>query len=148
MSRREQIGKISAERLDQFFNETEPLYKMLHIRLTKIGDGSSEVSVIVPQRFFRMGGVVQGGALTAIMDYAGGIAGLTVNDGADQVTQELKINYLRPLSKMPLTCKANVLKSGKRAIVIRIDLFDADGKLCDTGIGTWYVLDQTICPQH
>jgi uncharacterized protein (TIGR00369 family) len=148
MSRRDQIGQLSAESLDRFFKETEPLYRMLNIKLLKISPGRAEVSAEVPKDFFRMGGVVQGGALAAIMDYTGGLTGLTVNEGADQVTQELKINYLRPASKLPLTCKGEVLKSGKRAIVIRMDLFDADGMLCDTGLGTWYVLDQTIGPSR
>lgn len=148
MDRRDQIGQISVESLDKFFKETESLYRMLNIKLLKIGAGRAEVSAEVPRDFFRMGGVVQGGALAAIMDYTGGLAGLTVNVGADQVTQELKINYLRPASKLPLVCKGEVLKSGKRAIVIRIDLFDAGGTLCDTGLGTWYVLDQTISPSR
>lgn len=74
------------------------------------------------------------------IDITGGLAALTVNDAMDQVTQELKINFLEPMYKGPFTIEGKVLRKGSTVIVVEIEFKDADGKLGAKAIGSWYIL--------
>jgi hypothetical protein len=42
----------------------------------------------------RVGGVLHGGVIMAVLDETMGFAALTLNDGVGQVTVELKVNFL------------------------------------------------------
>jgi uncharacterized protein (TIGR00369 family) len=81
--------------------------------------------------------------MTAI-DFAGGFAALSVNDGIDQVTQELKINFLEPIYKGPFRTIGRVLRKGKHTIVVEIKVYDSENKLGAVAIGTWFMLRNNI----
>ncbi len=78
--------------------------------------------------------------IMTIMDFTGGIAVASINDGDDQVTQELKVNFLEPMYKGPFSCRASILRKGYTAVIVDIELRDADGKLGAKGLGTWYII--------
>jgi len=48
----------------------------------------------------------------------GGAAATTVPEGRDVLTVENKISFLRPASGSSLTCRAEVLRSGKNLVFV------------------------------
>ena len=147
MTRVSDIGVLNEENVNDFFLKTESLFRELGMRVLEIKSGYAKTKSDMPKVFFRMGSVAQGGVLMAVMDYTGGLAALTHNESADQVTMELKINFLEPMSATPFICEGRLLRKGGKTMVIRIDLFDANGRLGATGLGTWYILDAAVGPR-
>ncbi|BCU70216.1 esterase [Stygiolobus caldivivus] len=118
----------------------EKLFSYLGLKVIKIEKGYVETSLEYSENVLRIGGVLHGGAIMTTIDYTGGLATMTVNDGEDQVTQELKINFLEPMSNGPFRCVAKVVRAGRTAVVVEVDFFDKDGVLGAKALGTWYIL--------
>lgn len=86
----------------------------------------------------RQHGFVHGGVVSYAADNALTYAGGRVL-GADVVTSEFKINYLRPAQGERLIARGAVIHAGKSQAVCRCDVFASDAgqeKLCATAQGT------------
>lgn len=87
-------------------------------------------------------GFFAGGAIGTLADVAGGYAAMSVAPaGHDVLTLEYKINFLRPAIGALLTATATVLRTGRSAIITRVDVVDDQGRLCAA-------MQQTIVPAH
>ncbi|MDJ0277157.1 PaaI family thioesterase [Sphingomonas sp. 2R-10] len=76
-------------------------------------------------------GFFAGGAIGTLADVAGGYAAMSVAPaGHDVLTLEYKINFLRPATGAMLIAEAAVLRAGRLMIVTRVDVFDAERRLC------------------
>ncbi len=144
-------------RLDDFknmYNDVDELNSMMRndrlfnymgIKFTKVSSGHVELEFPISENVIRVGNVLHGGMIMTAMDYTGGFTCMTVASGMDQVTQELKINFLAPMAKSPFRFVGDIIKNGRTAIVVEIKAYDSENKLCAIGIGTWYVLhDRTV----
>jgi len=69
----------------------------LEVKIISLEPGRAVIEIPYKQELTRRGKVLHGGMIMTAIDIAGGLAVLTVNDGVDQVTQELKINFLEPI---------------------------------------------------
>ncbi len=113
---------------------------LLNAKIIRAENGESEIEFPFREELTRRGGVLNGGIMATAMDLAGGLAVSTVNDGLDQVTQEMKINFLEPMFKGPFKCKARVIRKGRTAVVVLIELTDREGKVGAISLGTWYII--------
>ena len=120
--------------------EKESVASYLGMRVVEVKDGRSKIEIPYSERICRRGGVLHGGMIVTSMDYAGGLAVASINDGIDQVTQELKVNFFEPMYKGPFTVEAKVLRKGRTAVVVEIEFRDSEGKLGAVGLGTWYII--------
>lgn len=84
--------------------------------------------------------MIHGDVIMTAIDITGGIATFSVNDGIDQVTQELKVNFLEPMYKGPFTVEGKVIRKGKTSVVVEITFKDVEGKIGAIGLGTWYII--------
>ena len=149
-NRIEQIMKFSEdlETLNKMFEQNENLFAYLGIKITKIGKGYCELSLPYSEKITRAGNVLHGGIMMTAVDYAGGITTMTVNDGMDQVTQEVKINFLSPMSEGPFRIEGKAIKAGRTAVIVEIKLFDSEGRLGIVALGTWYVIRDRIIKKN
>lgn len=85
------------EDLQLYLEEGDPVFRMLQAKIRSIKPGEAVIEVPYKEEITRRGGVLNGGMIMTIMDFAGGVAVATINDGDDQVTQELKVNFLEPM---------------------------------------------------
>lgn len=145
-NRIEKIMSLSndLETLNQMFEQNESLYSYIGIKITKLEKGYCQLSLPYSEKITRAGNVVHGGIMMTAVDYAGGITSMTVNDGMDQVTQEVKINFLAPMSKGPFRIEGRVIKPGRTAVIIEIKFFDSEDKLGVIALGTWYIIRDSI----
>lgn len=118
----------------------EPVFSYIRARVVELKEGYSKVTIPYKLEFTRRGGVLNGGIIMTVMDFTGGLATFTVNDGKDQVTQELKVNFLEPMSKGPFICEGKVIRKGRNTVVVEIKFFDSEGKLGAIGLGTWFII--------
>lgn len=126
--------------LERFLKSESGLFSIAKFSIRKLGDGYAEISFPFSPEVARHGGIVHGGITSFALDSAGGIAVMTNNVGIDQVTLELKINFLEPVRKEPFTAKGFVLRHGRTTSVAEAELRDGEGKLCAKALGTWYMI--------
>jgi uncharacterized protein (TIGR00369 family) len=132
---------VSVEKeLESFLKSESGLFSAAGFSVRKVGDGYAELEFPFSQHIARHGGIVHGGIISFALDNAGGIAVMTKNTGIDQVTLELKINFLEPLMKEPYTARGTVIRHGRTTSVAEAEVRDRDGKLCAKALGTWYMI--------
>lgn len=124
----------------------DPFLSHLGVEVLKVVKGYARLRIREAEHVLRHGGIVNGGAISTLIDAAGGTATATVNEGKNQVTIELKVNFLEAVRKGEMTCEARVIRGGRNIVVCEMDLFDRDGRTCAKGIGTWMILYEDKFP--
>lgn len=100
-----------------------PFIQLIGYRLEDFGDGWVETSLIVEDRHRQQHGFVHAGVLTTMADHtAGGAASTQVEEGTSVLTAELGIQLLRPAAGDHLSCRAEVVKSGRSLIFTQADV--------------------------
>jgi len=128
------------ERAQQAF-EHDRIFGFLGFKVEKVEAGSVQLSFPMSDNATRWGGMVHGGVIMTALDNACGFAVMTVNPGKDQVTMELKVNFLEQLTDGPFRVHGKVIRRGKTAIVAEGEIRDSKGTLCAKCIGTWLVIN-------
>jgi len=91
----DEAGRAAAVRA---FMDMLPYARALAMRIESLGEG--EASIAMPWDARLVGdpatGVIHGGAVSALMDTAGGAAAMMVPGAAGTATLDLRIDYMRP----------------------------------------------------
>ncbi len=124
-------------------NKTNSYAIMNGIQTTLIRDGYAEAEMAVQD--FQMNSIrsVHGGCLYTIADICAGSAASSY--GYKVTTMNCSFCYLRAgIDCEKLIGRANVIKRGKRAIVLDVSVEDQDGTVLCTALFTFAPLDQPI----
>jgi uncharacterized protein (TIGR00369 family) len=133
-------GMNVEEEVQKIFAEESSLFSIAGFSVKKVSSGYSELSFPYDQKISRRGGMVHGGVISYALDTAGGLAVMSGNSGIDQVTLELKINFLEPVRNSPFKVTGKVLRQGRNVAVAESEVRDSDDKLCAKSLGTWYLI--------
>lgn len=133
-------GLNPEEQMQAAMNEDSGLFGTVGYKVVKLEEGRAVVSFPYGDAIARRGGMVHGGIVMYTLDNACGMAVMTVNPGVDQVTLELKVNFLEPLRKGPFTAEGRVVRVGGSTAVAEGEVKDADGLVCAKSLGTWYLI--------
>ena len=128
------------EQMEAAMSADNGLFRMVGYKVVKIEEGRAELSFPFGNAITRRGGMVHGGIVMYTLDNVCGIAAMTVNSGIDQVTLELKVNFLEPLRKGPFTATGKVVRAGGTTAVAEGEIRDAEGRVCAKSLGTWYMI--------
>jgi uncharacterized protein (TIGR00369 family) len=118
----------------------EGFRKWLGVEYEVTGERRAVVGMPVRDEMRNLRGVVQGGAVAALIDVGMATAasgGNYDNRKRPMVTLEMKINYLAPATGDRLTCIADVVSAGSRTAVVRCEVHTDKGKVCAAGLGTF-----------
>lgn len=116
--------RITKEALEQFAREQCPYLEYVGIRCEELGNGYAVVRWQYDKRWLRPGGYVFGGLLMMLADMAIYYAILSVVGLKPMaVTNELKINFLRPAVGTDVLARGEVLKVGRRIAYGEIRLY-------------------------
>jgi uncharacterized protein (TIGR00369 family) len=110
----------------------------LGAELTALESGRAEIALEVKPHLLQQNGFAHGGVIAYLVDNALTFAGGSVL-GPDVLTQEYKVNFLRPATGTRLTARADVIHRSRRQAVCRCDIYaeaDESEKLCATAVGT------------
>jgi len=132
------------DKINEFLHAAEPFTAFLGYRLVELSEGSACAEFDMSPNAQRVGGVLHGGVIMAVLDETMGFAALTLNDGVDQVTVELKVNFLEPGVEGPFKVCGRVVKRGGRVAVVEGEIRDAKGRLIAKALGTWYYLSRRV----
>ena len=110
------------------------LFDQLGLREVTSPDASLIVEMPVDERVTNSAGGLQGGLIATMADVtAGQLAARITPFGNGIATTDLFIRYLRPITIGPARAVARILRTGKRSVVVQVDIFRAnDDELCAT----------------
>lgn len=115
---------LTANEIEQIIHSGLPAAKRQQLHINEIGKDWAVVSFPVTQDMLRPGGTISGPTLMGLADaamFAAIMAALGRLEMA--VTQNLTIHFLRkPLAEL-LIAKAQILRLGKRSVVLEVSLY-------------------------
>ena len=130
----ETFSKITQSFKNQSFMKT------IGAQLDLVDDGKVIISVKLKQNMMQQHGFGHAGVTFSIGDSAAGYAALTkMEENQEVLTSEMKIHLLSPADGKILKAVGSVLKTGKRLIVVKSDIYslkDEKEKLVATMLGT------------
>ncbi len=92
-------------------------------------NGEFAMTIPVSPQVVNTSGALQGGLIATLIDVAGGQFGLDyLQDGTTMTTADMNIRYLRPIRQGTAYAVPRMLRGGRRAMVMQVDvLSDDDG---------------------
>jgi uncharacterized protein (TIGR00369 family) len=93
-------------------------------------DGEFAMTLPVSPQVLNTSGGLQGGLIATLVDVAGGQFGLDyLQEGSTMTTADLFIRYLRPIRQGSAFAVPRMLRNGRRAMVMQVDVYgDGDGE--------------------
>jgi uncharacterized protein (TIGR00369 family) len=108
-------------------------------------DGEFAMTLPVSPQVMNTSGALQGGLVATLVDVAGGQFGLDyLRDGTTMTTADLFIRYLRPIRQGSAYAVPRMLRNGRRAMVMQIDVYgdgDGDEQLLATATVNFAIID-------
>ena len=114
-----------------------PFWNRFGYELTTVESGQIVIETDLDESHTHQWGAAFGGVIAALADAALGFVGLsTLEKGQIAAQLEMKINYLRPVTKTRLKAIGTVKKRGKTVALTQCDVLDGDGKLVAFAVAT------------
>lgn len=140
-------NSLNAELLRQIIEELIPLNKFLGLKLESCDLAGHRATTRLALRPEFIGNPIRqmphGGIISFLIDAtAGAAAALSVSDTSaiDKIaTIDMRVDYLKPAKGSALLATAEVIRSGRRVIVVRSDVFDDLGSLIALGSNVFIV---------
>jgi uncharacterized protein (TIGR00369 family) len=109
--------------VERIFREAK-FMSSLGIELADLGHGWCETKLTMSPALEQQHGFVHGAVLMAIADHTcGGAAGSTMPEDKDVITVEVKVSFLRPAAGAVLTCRGQVLRTGRNLVFAEAEVF-------------------------
>ena len=117
-----------------------PIAALLGIRRVSMDGGRSVFEVTIGPDHMNPHGVVHGGVVYTLADFAmGGALTSTLDAGERCATLELKINYLAAARGGELRAEASVVSRSRRVAVMEARVYDDTARLIALATGSFYV---------
>ena len=110
------------------------------LKMRLLENGHCILECNVDDKLLNCHGTAHGGLLFTIMDLAGGCAASQTEDMTIPtiVTQNASTTFLRPARPGTITAEAEIVRRGRRVIVVQICVYDAERKMLTKGDFTYY----------
>ncbi len=115
------------------------MVQLLNLKLVEVSEGRAVFTVQPDERHYNGLGIAHGGLAATLLDSALGCAiNAMMPAGKVFTTLEMKINYVRPLTRGSgeVRCEANVIHAGGRVATAEGRIMDEGGKLYAHGTAT------------
>ncbi|MCV7200100.1 hotdog fold thioesterase [Mycobacterium angelicum] len=94
-----------------------------------IHDGEFAMTMPVSPQVVNTSGALQGGLIATLIDVAGGQFGLEyLQPGTTMTTADLFVRYLRPIRQGSALAIPRMLRAGRRAMVMQVDIYGDGGE--------------------
>lgn len=118
---------MDCEKLRDFLNRNDLFCRYCGIGLTRVAPGEAEAELKVTSDMMNSRGVVQGGAIMTLADFA--FAGAANAMGHTTVSTGVTTNFLRPGTGKKLIARAKKIHHGKSTCLYQVDVVNEEGKL-------------------
>ena len=95
------------------------------------------IKVTLDERHMQNNGVVHGSVIHALLDTVMGWESFKAAGRTPVATADISVRYLRPVFGGTLAAKGNVIKTGKRMVIVEGRVTDGEGNLVAIGQATF-----------
>ncbi len=105
-------------------------------------DGEFAMTLPVSPAVVNTSGALQGGLIATLVDVAGGYFGLDyLQPDTTMTTSDLFVRYLRPIRQGTARAVPRMLRAGRRAMVMQIDIYGGDDELAATATVNFAIIN-------
>jgi uncharacterized protein (TIGR00369 family) len=125
---------------------TPPVFSLIGCRLMEFEEGRVILEMDPAEYHYNPAGGVHGGITCTILDASATCAvHSTLPAGTVPTTLEIKINYLRPVTRETGTmrCEGTLIHRGSRTVVAEAKMFDRKGLLYAHAVSTCLIFEMT-----
>lgn len=127
-------------------NPNNPVFQHMGLKVLEVEAGWAKLEMPAKKELFHAGGIVQGGMLTTLADVAMAMALGTVVGMKNHSSIDLKMNFIRPVSKGTMTAEGWLIHIGKRTAVGEAVIFSDEGKLVAKCLSSIMILNPDARP--
>jgi acyl-CoA thioesterase len=121
--------------------ETGPYWKHMNMKTVNDLDGNIRVVMDITEDLKQFYGNIHGGVISSMMDSTIAVAiNQQLDPGEGASTVEIKVNYLRPVSKGQLWGEGKVIQKGKKIMVGQGEIKDDEGRMVAFGTATFMIV--------
>jgi len=125
-------------------SETVPFAKLIGLELKAVEPGRAVLTMEIREELKQNHGVVHGGAIASLIDSAMAFAIIPyLDEDEGTTTVDLTIHYLRPLLGGLATATAQVVRVGRRVVVVSAEVVDEAGSLAATATSAYLRLSSS-----
>ena len=107
----------------------EPFAKFLKATLDVLKYGYAVVSAPVSENFLIVDGIVQGGVITAVADFAGVYASMSTLSEGHTPAAQINIHFLRPIGRDGIIQAVGQVENESRsAMLVAVNVYGSDQK--------------------
>ena len=133
------MDQTRREKLEKLVEQNEYM-KYLGMELLELDLGYAKARIPYSHKLLNPYGYLHGGVLYSLADILAGLAACTY--GGDSVTIDGSMNYARPaMNTKYITCEAHEVRQGKHVAVYRVELFNDERLLLDTGTFSFFMME-------
>lgn len=130
------------ERL-QTDRKANPLFAFLGVEPTLISPEKAVLTLSFQEGFLQGAGNLAGGIQAALMDEAmAHVVLATLLPGQQTVTMDLHMRYLAPAGRETLRAEANIVRKGKRVVVVEGEITGDEGRSISLATASFLILER------
>ncbi|MCA1590053.1 MAG: PaaI family thioesterase [Acidobacteria bacterium] len=115
-----------------------PFGRLMGMRLLDMSENEAVIAIDMRDDLRQPSGVLHGGVTATLIDTTMAFAVMTrIEPGAATATIDLTVHYLRPHTNGRVTCRAKIVRAGKRIFTVSAEVASEDEKLIATAISTY-----------
>ncbi len=133
------------DRIIEFFNENDHFAKENGMVITRLGEGTSEAVLTATERHFNGMGIIMGGALFTLSDFA--FAAAIHTFGFYAVGMNTTTAFLKPGKGIPgakFTARATLVSKTRRTGVFDVNVYDEENRLLAHSIMTGFITEKPL----
>jgi uncharacterized protein (TIGR00369 family) len=131
------LTQAELARLRELFQRVRYV-KLLGIQLDEASRGLVKMHLDAREDLRQVNDVLHGGSIASLIDTAAAFAVITlIEPQQSATTADLTIHFLRPVDSGRVTAVARVLRSGRRLLVVTVEVFNSTQSLISTAVTTY-----------
>ena len=133
------------DRTIKFFNDNDHFAKENGMVITRLEEGASEAVLTASERHFNGMGIIMGGALFTLTDFA--FAAALNSFGFRAVGMNTTTAFLKPGKGVPgakFTARAKLVSKTRRTGVFDVNVYDDAGRLLTHSVMTGFITEKPL----
>ena len=133
------------DRILKFFNDNDHFAKENGMVITRLGEGTSEAVLTATDRHINGMGIIMGGALFTLSDFA--FAAAIHTFGRRAVGMNTTTAFLKPGKGVPgakFTARATLVSKTRRTGVFDVNVYDEDDRLLAHSLMTGFITETPL----
>ena len=133
------------DRILRFLNDNDHFAKENGMVVTRLEEGASEAVLTASERHFNGVGIIMGGALFTLTDFA--FAAALNSFGFRAVGMNASTSFLKPGKGVPgakFTARATLVSKTRRTAVLDVNVYDDENRLLTHSIMTGFITETPL----